>query len=180
MPETNQVRNLLESFKPITSFIFDLDGVLTDGQILVFENGEQVRGMSVKDGYALQLAVKKNYRVAVFSGGNGRGAKNRLLKLGIEDVFLQVADKKKQIEEYLQLHKLQWAEALYMGDDIPDYEVMLMAGLPCAPVDAAPEVLQAAKYISSFPGGRGCVRDVIEKTLRLHGNWNLETSIASR
>jgi 3-deoxy-D-manno-octulosonate 8-phosphate phosphatase (KDO 8-P phosphatase) len=171
--------NLLQSFKPITTFIFDLDGVLTDGNILVFENGEQVRRMSVKDGYAVRLAVKKNYRVAVFSGANGLGAKNRLLKLGVPDVFLEVSDKKKQIEEYLELHHLQWDEVLYMGDDIPDYAVLKMAGLPCAPSDAVPEVLQAAKYISTFPGGMGCVRDVIEKVLRLHNNWDLQTTVAS-
>ena len=171
--------NLLQSFIPVTTFIFDLDGVLTDGNILVYEDGQQVRRMSVKDGYALQLAIKKKYRVAVFSGANGLGAKNRLLKLGIRDVFLQVADKKKQIEEYLGLHRLQWKEILYMGDDMPDYPVLKMAGLPCAPADAVPEVLQAAKYISTFPGGRGCVRDVIEKVLRLHDNWDLETTVIS-
>ena len=171
--------NLLQSFKPVTTFIFDLDGVLTDANILVYETGEQVRRMSVKDGYALQMAVKKKYRVAVFSGANGLGAKNRLLKLGITDVFLQVQDKKKKIEEYLELHQLQWNEILYMGDDIPDYAVLKMAGLPCAPSDAVPEVLQIAKYISTFSGGKGCVRDVIEKVLRLHDNWDLQTAVVS-
>ena len=171
--------NLLQSFKPVTTFIFDLDGVLTDANILVYETGEQVRRMSVKDGYALQMAVKKKYRVAVFSGANGLGAKNRLLKLGITDVFLQVQDKKKDIEEYLELHQLHWNEILYMGDDIPDYPVLKMAGLPCAPADAVPEVLQAAKYVSTFPGGKGCVRDVIEKVLRLHDNWDLQTAVVS-
>ncbi|HVY75786.1 MAG TPA: HAD hydrolase family protein [Puia sp.] len=172
--------NLLQLFKPVKVFVFDIDGVLTDGQILVFETGEQVRRMSVKDGYALQLAVKKKYPVIVVSGGNGLGAKNRLLKLGIENVFLQVSDKKKQIEEYLRLHGFQWSEVLYMGDDIPDIEVMRAAGLACAPSDGAPEVLQAAKYISAFPGGGGCVRDVIEKVLRLHGTWDIDPTIASR
>ena len=172
--------NLLESFRPITCFVFDIDGVLTDGNILVYETGEQVRQMSMKDGYSLQLAVKKKYHVLVVSGGDSLGAKNRLLKLGIIDVFLQVSDKKQMIEEYLQHHNLKWKEILYMGDDIPDYDVLKMAGLPCATADAVPEVLQAAKYISPFPGGRGCVRDVIEKVLRLHGNWDLETSVPSR
>ncbi|HEY4153950.1 MAG TPA: HAD hydrolase-like protein [Puia sp.] len=172
--------NLLEFFKPVTSFIFDIDGVLTDGTIQVFESGEQVRQMSVKDGFALQLAVKKNYQVAVVSGANGLGAKNRLLKLGIRDVFLQVSDKKKQIEEYLQQHNLQWKEVLYMGDDIPDMAALKMAGLPCAPSDAVPEVLQMVKYISTRPGGSGCVRDVIEKVLRLQGNWDLEAGVSSR
>jgi len=172
--------NLLKFFQPITCFVFDIDGVMTDGNILVYETGEQVRQMSVKDGYSLQLAVKKKYRVLVVSGGYGLGAKNRLLKLGITDIFLQVSDKKQVVEEYLQRHNLEWKEILYMGDDIPDYDVLKMAGLSCAPADAVPEVLQVVKYISPFHGGRGCVRDVIEKVLRLHGDWDLETSVASR
>ncbi|MDP4252094.1 MAG: 3-deoxy-D-manno-octulosonate 8-phosphate phosphatase [Bacteroidota bacterium] len=173
-------KNLLESFKSISHFIFDIDGVLTDGQVLVFESGEQVRRMSIKDGFALQLAVKKNYRIAVVSGGNGLGAKNRLLKLGITDIFLQISDKKNWMEEYLQGNKLEWKNILYMGDDIPDCAVMAMAGMPCAPADAVPEVLRLAKYISPFAGGGGCVRDVIEKVLRLRGDWDLGTPIASR
>lgn len=173
-------KNLLESFQSISCFIFDMDGVLTDGHVLVFESGEQVRRMSVKDGYALQLAVKKNYGVVVVSGGNGKGAKKRLLKLGIQDVFLGVSDKKKRMEEYLQEHKLNWKNILYMGDDIPDLGVMNLAGIPCAPADAAPEVLQTAKFISPFHGGCGCVRDVIEKVLRLQGHWDLEAPVASK
>lgn len=172
--------NLLAQFQPITCFVFDMDGVLTDGNIQVFETGEQVRTMSVRDGYALQLAVKKKYHVAVISGSKGLGAKNRLLQLGIADVFLQVTDKAQAVEEYLNRQRLSWKEVLYMGDDIPDYHVMKIAGLSCAPADAAPEIIQAAKYISPFRGGGGCVRDVIEKVLRLHANWDLETSIPSR
>ena len=171
--------NLLESFKPITTFIFDIDGVLTDGSVLVFETGEQVRQMSVKDGYALQLAVKKNYKIAVISGGNGVGASLRLQKLGITDVFLQVIDKIQVLEEFLKKHQLSWAETLYMGDDIPDYQPMKKAAMPCAPADAAPEILQIARYISPYGGGRGCVRDVIEKLLRLHGNWDLDSTTPS-
>jgi 3-deoxy-D-manno-octulosonate 8-phosphate phosphatase (KDO 8-P phosphatase) len=172
--------NLLESFKPITTLIFDIDGVLTDGGILVFETGEQVRQMSVKDGYALQLAVKKKYNLAVISGGNGVGAEKRLQKLGITDVFLNVTDKTQMLEEYLQKLQLTWAETLYMGDDIPDYKPMKKAGMPCAPADAVPEILQVARYISPLGGGKGCVRDVIEKLLRLHGNWEMGSFIPSR
>lgn len=171
--------NLLESFKPITTLIFDIDGVLTDGSVLVFETGEQVRSMSVKDGYALQLAVKKKYNLVVISGGNGVGAEKRLEKLGIANVFLNVTDKIRILEDYLQKHELTWAETLYMGDDIPDYRPMKKAGMPCAPSDAAPDILQIARYISPIGGGKGCVRDVIEKLLRLHGNWELESTIPS-
>jgi 3-deoxy-D-manno-octulosonate 8-phosphate phosphatase (KDO 8-P phosphatase) len=172
--------NLLEHFKPITTLIFDIDGVLTDGNILVFETGEQVRQMSVKDGYALQLAVKKKYNIAVISGGNGTGAAIRLQKLGITNVFLNVTDKAQVLEDYLQKHQLSWTESLYMGDDIPDFRPMKKAGMPSAPADAAPEILQIARYISPYEGGKGCVRDVIEKLLRLHGNWELESAIPSR
>lgn len=171
--------NLLESFKPITTLIFDIDGVLTDGSILVFETGEQVRQMNVKDGYALQLAIQKKYHVAVISGGNGLGAGIRLEKLGITDVFLNIKDKLKTLEAYLKKNEITWAQTLYMGDDIPDLQVLQNAGMPCAPSDAAPEILQAARYISPHGGGKGCVRDVIEKLLRLQGNWELDTFISS-
>jgi 3-deoxy-D-manno-octulosonate 8-phosphate phosphatase (KDO 8-P phosphatase) len=171
--------NLLGSFKPVTTLIFDIDGVLTDGGILVFESGEQVRQMSVKDGYALQLAVKKKYNLVVISGGNGVGAAIRLEKLGISHVFLHVKNKVQVLEDYLNKNQLSWSETLYMGDDIPDYLPMKKAGMPCAPSDAAPEILQIARYISPYGGGRGCVRDVIEKLLRLHGKWELETEIPS-
>jgi 3-deoxy-D-manno-octulosonate 8-phosphate phosphatase (KDO 8-P phosphatase) len=172
--------NLLESFKPITTLIFDIDGVLTDGSVWVFETGEQVRRMNIKDGYALQLAVKKKYTLAVISGGNGKGAGTRLEKLGITHIFLNVTDKIQIIEEFLVAQKLSWAETLYMGDDVPDYRAMKKAGMPCAPADAAPEILQTARYISPHRGGEGCVRDVIEKLLRLHGNWDMESGVASR
>jgi len=172
--------NLLESFKPITSLIFDIDGVLTDGGVWVFESGEQVRRMNIKDGYALQLAVKKKYHVAIVSGANGTGAGLRLEKLGITHIFLNVKDKLQVVQDFLTQEKLGWAETLYMGDDIPDFQVMKKAGMACAPADAAPEILQAARYISPYGGGKGCVRDVIEKLLRLHGNWDLASGIASR
>jgi 3-deoxy-D-manno-octulosonate 8-phosphate phosphatase (KDO 8-P phosphatase) len=171
--------NLLNSFKPITTLVFDLDGVLTDGGIFVFDTGEQVRMMSVKDGYALQLAVKKKYQVVVISGGNGEGVSMRLRKLGITNVFLNVTDKTQVLEDYLKNHQLSWAETLYMGDDIPDCRPMQKVGMPCAPADAAPEIIQIARYISPFEGGKGCVRDVIEKLLRLHGNWDLDPGIPS-
>jgi 3-deoxy-D-manno-octulosonate 8-phosphate phosphatase (KDO 8-P phosphatase) len=172
--------NLLDSFKPITTLIFDIDGVLTDGSVMVFETGEQVRQMSIRDGYALQLAVKKKYHVAVISGGNGLGAAIRLKKLGVKDIFLNVEDKVTILEEYLNENQASWSETLYMGDDIPDLKPMQKAAMPCAPADAAPEILETARYISVHHGGKGCVRDVIEKLLRLHGQWDLESFVPSR
>jgi 3-deoxy-D-manno-octulosonate 8-phosphate phosphatase (KDO 8-P phosphatase) len=172
--------NILPSFKAITTFIFDIDGVLTDGTIFVFDNGEQVRRMNIKDGYALQLAVKKGYKLAAISGADCEAAKLRLNKLGIRDVFMKVENKKDKLFNYIKENNLKKEQVLFMGDDIPDYDVMLEAGLSCAPADAVPEIKHIAKYISPFKGGQGCVRDVIEKVLKLNGHWATDTSIASK
>jgi 3-deoxy-D-manno-octulosonate 8-phosphate phosphatase (KDO 8-P phosphatase) len=171
--------NVLSLFKPITTFILDVDGVLTDGSVLAFESGEQVRRMSTKDGYAIQLAIKKGYRLAVISGGGGTGVQQRLSKLGVKDLYMEVTDKRKKLEEFVETHRLQPEEILYMGDDIPDYSLSGAVGLFCAPADAVPDIQRVAKYISSFAGGNGCVRDVIEKVLRLNNHWDLETHIPS-
>ncbi len=172
--------NLIEKFKLVTTFILDVDGVLTDGTVYVFDNGEQVRRMNIKDGFALQLAVKKGYRLLVISGGNSPAAMARLKKLGITDIFMNVLDKRQLILQYMQDHGLNKEQVLYMGDDIPDYVAMKAVGLPVAPADAAHEIRKAAVYIASAKGGEGCVREVIEKVLRLNGHWELETDIASR
>ena len=172
--------SVLEKFKPITTFVFDIDGVLTDGSVQVFDSGEQVRRMSIKDGYSLQLAVKKGYRVVVISGGSSEGVKMRLHQLGISDVFLKVENKKEKLMQYAHDQGLDDKQILFMGDDIPDYAVMKQVGLACAPADAVPEIRHIATYISSFAGGQGCVRDVIEKVLKLNGHWELDTSLASK
>jgi 3-deoxy-D-manno-octulosonate 8-phosphate phosphatase (KDO 8-P phosphatase) len=172
--------DLFERFNQVKAFVFDVDGVLTDGTLYVFDNGEQVRRMSIKDGFALQLAVKKGYRVIVVSGAFSQAVTQRLNKLGIDEVFMKITNKKEKIEEILNGHQLTWSDVLFMGDDIPDYTVMKAAGLACAPVDAAPEIKQAAHYISPHAGGNGCVREMIEKVLKLHGHWELETDIPSK
>jgi len=172
--------SVLEKFKSIRTFVFDVDGVMTDGSVQVTDSGEQWRTMNTKDGYSLQLAVKKGYRVLVISGGQSEGVRLRLKGLGIEDVFLHVKDKPGILKEYMNKHGVGLDDMLYMGDDIPDYGVMKQVGLACAPADAAPEIRHIAAYISSFNGGHGCVRDVIEKVLKLNGHWELDTSIASK
>ena len=172
--------NILDQFKQITTFVFDVDGVLTDGTLFVFDDGQFVRRMSIKDGFALQLAVKKGYRVVIISGGASDAVTQRLNRLGINDVFMQVTNKKGKLTEYAQQHSLKWSEVLFMGDDIPDFEVMEQVGLPCAPSDAATEIKQIAKYISLLPGGQGCAREVIEKVLKLNGHWELCTDVASK
>jgi 3-deoxy-D-manno-octulosonate 8-phosphate phosphatase (KDO 8-P phosphatase) len=172
--------NLIERFKLINTFILDVDGVLTDGTVYVFENGEQVRRMNIKDGFALQLAIKKGYRILVISGGNSPAVEMRLKKLGITDIFMNVTDKRAMLLKYIKDHNLKKEQVLFMGDDIPDYVAMKEAGLPTAPADAAHEIRKIAVYVASKDGGKGCVREVMEKVLRLNGHWELETDIASR
>jgi 3-deoxy-D-manno-octulosonate 8-phosphate phosphatase (KDO 8-P phosphatase) len=171
--------NILALFKPIKTFVFDVDGVLSSGILLLFEN-ETVRTTNIKDGFGLQLAIKKGYRVLIISGGQSRAVKQRFEGLGIKDIFLGVHDKKEILTEYVQQHQLKWEEVLFMGDDIPDYRVMQLVGLPCCPADAVNEIKQMARYISPLNGGDGCGRDVIEKVLKLNDHWDLETGIASK
>lgn len=163
--------NLLELFKPITAFIFDLDGVLTDSTVLVLDGGLQARRMSIRDGFALQMALKMGYRVKVISGGNSPEVQDRLEKLGVKDVTLSVPDKKKLITDYITGKKLKKEEVLYMGDDLPDIPALRCVGLSCCPADAAKEVKDMVQYISPFNGGSACVRDVVEKVLKLNDRW---------
>jgi 3-deoxy-D-manno-octulosonate 8-phosphate phosphatase (KDO 8-P phosphatase) len=161
----------LQKLKAITTFIFDVDGVLTNGDILAAESGEFLRSFNIKDGYALQLAVKKGYRVCIISGGSGEGMRRRFAGLGIENAFLGVSDKVKVFEDYLLANGIDRAEVLYMGDDIPDYKVMQLVGLPTCPADAVEEIKAISTYISPLPGGKCAARDVIEKVLKIQGRW---------
>lgn len=172
--------SFLQQFKNIKTFVFDVDGVLTDGTLLILNDGQMARQMSIKDGYALQLAVKKGYRVVIISGGTSDAVKERLQKLGVTDCFLKIDNKKETLVEYVAQNQLNWPEILFMGDDIPDYIPMQLTGLPCCPADAVAEIKQISHYISPMEGGKGCVRDVIEKVLKLNNHWPLDTSIASR
>ncbi len=172
--------SMLDQFKKITTFVFDVDGVLTDGTVLVLDNGLQARRMNIKDGFALQMAVKNGYRVVVVSGGDSPQVKSRLVKLGITDVTMAVLDKKAFITRYIDEQKLDRSQVLYMGDDLPDLGAMEIVGFPCCPADAVQEVRTASKYISPFNGGFACVRDVIEKVLRLNDQWHYRPDIASR
>ena len=172
--------NLLAAFKPIKLFVLDVDGVLTDGNLLILNDGQMARRMNIKDGYALQLAVKMGYRILVISGGESEAVKNRLVKLGITEVFMNALNKSNILVEYVNRHQLQWAEVLYMGDDIPDLHAMKLAGLACCPSDSVPEIKVISQYISSLKGGEGCVRDVIEKVLKLNDHWNVDETITSK
>jgi 3-deoxy-D-manno-octulosonate 8-phosphate phosphatase (KDO 8-P phosphatase) len=163
--------NYKEKLQTVTTFIFDYDGVLTDGSVLVLNENEQLRTSNVKDGYALQYAVKKGYRICVISGGKSASMTDRMRSLGITDVFLGIDNKLAVFQDYLSKNNLDKSHVLYMGDDIPDYEVMLQAGVACCPADAATEIKAVADYISDANGGKGCVRDIIEQVLRLHDQW---------
>jgi 3-deoxy-D-manno-octulosonate 8-phosphate phosphatase (KDO 8-P phosphatase) len=163
--------NYKELLKNINTFIFDYDGVLSDGSIITLDDGEAYRTTNVKDGYALQLAGKKGYRIAVISGARAECMTHRLRALQITDIFLGCENKLQTFNSYLQQHGIDPSHVLFMGDDIPDYEVMLAAGLSACPVDAAEEIKKISRYISHFEGGKGCVRDVIEQVLKVQGKW---------
>ena len=163
--------NYKEILKHINTFIFDYDGVLTDGTIVLQHEGEPLRTANVKDGYALQLLVKKGYRVAVISGGKSQSMQNRFSALNIMDIFMGVEKKLDIYKSYVGKYNLRPEQVLYMGDDIPDYEVMKEVGMPACPADASEEIKSISKYISHYKGGEGCVRDIIEQVLKIQGKW---------
>ena len=171
--------NYKTKLKDIKAFIFDCDGVLTDGCVNLLPSGEQVRTMNTRDGYALQLAVKKGYIVAVISGGNSAAVKTRMTKLGVHDVYLACHDKVTALKELIHIYSLDPTQILYMGDDLPDYEVMQEVGLPTCPDNAVQEIKNLSDYISSKKGGEGCVRDVIEQAMKVQGKWLVDTSTPS-
>ena len=172
--------NVLAEFKKVTTFIFDIDGVLTDGTLLVLRDGLQARQMHVKDGFGMQMAMKQGYRVFIVSGGVSEESRKRLEYLGIKEIHLGVGDKINFIEGLLKNNKIKWDEVLYIGDDLPDLPIMSKVGLSACPADAVSEVKNVVKYISPVNGGWGCVRDVIEKVLKVNGHWQYETDITSK
>ena len=172
--------NSLQHFNKVKAFDFDVDGVLTDGTVYVQGNGVQARRMNIKDGLALQMALKNGYPVKIISGAVSAEVFDRLKKLGLTDIEMGVKDKKKAIQEFLSKHDLTPNQLLFMGDDLPDIDLLKLVGLPCCPLDAVQEVMDVCLYISSKPGGMACVRDVIEKVMKLNGHWNWNTEIASR
>ena len=171
--------NILSSFKSITTCVFDMDGVLTDGTVLLDQNNNWLRRMNIRDGYALQLAIKSGLNIMVISGSSSAPVTERLGRLGIKDVFMNITEKEIFLKNMLQERGLTLSETLYMGDDIPDYGCMKLVGLAACPSDAAFEIKEIASYISSLQGGCGCVRDVIEKVLKLNDKWPLFTTVPS-
>lgn len=156
----------------ITTFIFDVDGVLTDGTVHVSQTGEMLREMNIRDGFAMKAAIESGYHVCIISGGSNEGVRIRLRNLGITDIHLGSPDKVETFKEYIDVYNIKPEQVLYMGDDIPDYHVMQLVGLPTCPQDASPEIKEISNYISHKNGGKGAVRDVIEQVMKVQEKWN--------
>lgn len=163
--------NILEKFRNIHTFVFDVDGVFTNSYVMVLESGKLLRQMSIRDGYAVKKAVQEGFRVAIITGGKSKGVVARLKNLGVQDIYIGVENKLEVYQKFIEAYSLDEDGVLFMGDDIPDYEIMRHVGFPTCPYDAIPELLPVVKYVSPKKGGEGCVRDVIEKTLKLQGKW---------
>lgn len=157
--------------RKIELLAFDVDGVLSSSTIHVGEDGQPVRTANVKDGYAINLALRMGLPIAIITGGNSEAVRRRFELLGCRDIYLASSVKTEVYEQLLQKYGIKDENVLYMGDDIPDYEVMLRCGCPCCPKDAAPEIQGISLYISHYTGGMGCGRDVIEQVLKAQGKW---------
>lgn len=157
--------------KKIKAIVFDVDGVLSRQTITLSHEGEPLRTVNIKDGYAIQLAQKLGLRIAILTGGKTEAIRVRYAGLGVEDIFMGCAVKVRTYQDFLEKYQLGNEEVLYMGDDIPDYEVMRLCGCPCCPADACPDIKDISSYVSSCNGGEGCGRDVIEQVLRAQGKW---------
>ena len=166
-----KMSNLKEKLNKIKAFAFDVDGVFTDGQVYLMQEGKFVRAMNIKDGYAVQHCVKMGYPVAIISGGNSEEVRSRFKNLGVTDIYLKSSDKIEDYEDFKMKYGFEDHEILFMGDDIPDIPILKKVGAATCPADAAMEIKQISEYISDTNGGQGCVRDVIEQVLRLHDKW---------
>jgi 3-deoxy-D-manno-octulosonate 8-phosphate phosphatase (KDO 8-P phosphatase) len=163
--------NFKEELRKVKAFIFDVDGVLSDAKIYLHPGGELMRSMHIKDGYAIHYAIRKGYPVCIITGGNSGAVEERFRNLGVEDIYLRSKNKVEDLRDFLAKYGLVPENVLYMGDDLPDYNVMKEVGFPTCPADAVEEIKSISLYISDKSGGEGCVRDIIEQVLRLHGRW---------
>lgn len=166
-------QNILEKFEKVKAFIFDVDGVMTDGSLHVTTAGEQHRTFFVKDGLAIVMAIKAGYPVAIISAGNDEGVRKRLQYLGVEHIFLGVKNKLEKLEELITIYNITLEDILYMGDDLPDIKVLTRVGLPTCPADAVNDVIPLCEFIASKNGGQGAVREVIEKVMKIQGTWKI-------
>lgn len=166
-----EAKNFREGLQNVRAFAFDLDGVLSSSEIVVDEQGEMYRKANTRDGFALQLAVRAGYPIAIITGCVHEGVRRRYSSIGINDIYLGVRNKAEALEDFCTTRGVSQARVLYMGDDLPDYEAMQRVGMPTCPLDAIAEIQRVAKYVSPFGGGAGCVRDVVEQVMRLQGKW---------
>ena len=160
----------------IKAFAFDIDGVATDGGVFCFSDGDLLRTYDAKDGFAIRMAVMHGYPVAVITGGSSESIRKRMIASGVpaEDVFLHCRDKREQFALFCKRYSLQPEEVMYFGDDVPDIDVMKACGCGVCPSDAVEEVKEIADWVSSRPGGKGCLRECIETTLRAQGKWTFD------
>ena len=165
---------MLDKLKQITTFIFDVDGVLTNGKILITENGDQLRQYNIKDGYAIQLALNKGYQVCIITGAKSKSVELRMQGLGIKYIYLGASYKLPLFEDFLNKTNIKREEIVYVGDDLPDQEIMEQVAISVCPADGVEEIKQCSNYISAFNGGDGVVRDIIEKVLKVKGHWFIE------
>ena len=170
---------VLTEFKLIKGFVLDVDGVLTDGTVQVNEGGEQLRTFNIKDGYAMQLAIKKGYPIFIITGGASQGVERRLQGLGIKEIHSKVVDKLSTMKAVAQAYDLDLNQLMYIGDDIPDFSCMKAVGLAVCPADAVEDIKKISHYVSGFNGGKGVVRELIEKVLKVQGNWYGDETIRS-
>lgn len=161
----------LDHFKSIKAFVFDVDGVLTDGKVTLLPDGGQMRTMHSKDGYALHMAIKQGFQVAIITGGNSEQVRSRMQQLGIYNLYMACSHKDEAMEDFLMIHNIDSEHVMYMGDDVPDIAALRMVGLPACPADAGYEVKSISKFISKRRGGDGCVRDIIEQVMKTQGKW---------
>ncbi|PIF34793.1 3-deoxy-D-manno-octulosonate 8-phosphate phosphatase (KDO 8-P phosphatase) [Flavobacterium sp. 9] len=164
-------KHFKEIMNDITTFVFDVDGVLTDSSVFVTNEGEMLRTMNIRDGYAMKAAVESGFNVCIISGGSNEGVRIRLRNLGINDIHLGVPDKVATFKEYTETYNIKPEQVLYMGDDIPDFHVMKLVGLPTCPQDSSPEIKNICRYVSHVKGGKGAARDVIEQVMKVQGKW---------
>ena len=163
-----------EELSKVRAFVFDVDGVLSSAKIFLHPGGDLMRTMNIKDGYALQYAIRKGYPIGIITGGNSESVRKRFEGLGIKEIYLSSKNKENDLADFLEGKDFGPENILYMGDDLPDYKVMEKIGFPTCPADAVEEIKSISLYISDKAGGEGCVRDVIEQVLRLQGNWMQE------
>jgi len=168
------MKNFKEHLHKVKAFAFDVDGVFTDGVVLIHPSGELLRTSNARDGYAVNKAVKEGFPIAIISGGKSESVRERFRGLGVTDIYLGITDKLDALNDFRYKYGFELSDILFMGDDLPDYEVMNHVGFPTCPADAAPEIIEISMYISGYGGGKGCVRDVIEQVLKLNGRWLTE------